>query len=133
MVLDTSALLAVLLRESGAEQLVAAIEADPVRLVSAATVVETGMVLLGRFGEAGDLQLDRLLRGLQAEVVPVSELQAGLAREAALRFGKGRHRAGLNFGDCFAYALAAERGEPLLFVGEDFTRTDLDPVRWQGR
>ena len=128
MVIDTSALLAILLGEPVADRLVSAVEADPVRLVSAATVVETGLVLLGRFGEGADPQLDRLLKGLQVEVVPVDETQATLAREGALRFGKGRHPAGLNFGDCFTYALAADRGEPVLFVGEDFSRTDLSLV-----
>jgi ribonuclease VapC len=128
MVIDTSALLAILLREPLADQLVAAIEADPVRLVSAASVVETGLVLLGRFGENAEPQLDRLLRSVQAEVAPVTEAQATLAREAALRFGRGRHPAGLNYGDCFTYALAADRGEPVLCVGGDFPRTDLGLV-----
>ncbi len=111
-------------------RLVAAVEAEQVRLVSAATVVETSLVILGRYGEAGDPQLDRLLRTLGADVVPVGEDQVVLARDAGLRFGRGRHPAGLNFGDCFSYALSVARGEPLLFVGEDFARTDVEICRW---
>ena len=80
--------------------------------------------------EAGDPQLDRLLRGIGAEVVPVGEEQVALARDAALRFGRGRHPAALNFGDCFSYALAVARGEPLLFVGDDFSKTDVEVCRW---
>jgi len=130
MVIDTSALVAIMLRESAADRLLSAVEADRTRLVSAATVVEASLVLLGRYGEAGDPQLDRLLRSIGAEVVPVGEEQVALARDAALRFGRGRHAAALNFGDCFSYALSVARGEPLLFVGDDFSRTDVEVCRW---
>ena len=130
MVIDTSAIMAILLGESAAGQLVEALEADRTRLVSGATVVETSLVVLGRFGEMGDPQVDRLLRGIGAEVVPVGLEQVAIARDAALRFGRGRHPAALNFGDCFSYALAMERGEPLLFVGEDFAKTDVNVYRW---
>lgn len=130
MVIDTSAMIAMLLNEPTAERLIAAVEADHTRLVSAATVVEASMVILGRYGEAGDPQLDRLLRGIGAEVVSVGEEQVVLARDAALRFGRGRHAAALNFGDCFSYALAVARGEPLLFVGDDFAKTDVDVCAW---
>jgi ribonuclease VapC len=130
MVIDTSAMLAILMQEPAADRLVSAVEADRTRLVSAATVVEASMVLLGRYGEAGDPQLDRLLRGIGAEVVPVGEEQVALARDAALRFGRGRHAAALNFGDCFSYALSVARGEPLLFVGDDFSETDVEVCRW---
>jgi ribonuclease VapC len=130
MVIDTSAVLAILTREPAADRLVAAVEADRVRLLSAATVVEAALVLLGRYGEVGDPQLDRLLRGIGAEVVPVGEEQVALARDAALRFGRGRHAAALNFGDCFNYALSVARGEPLLFVGDDFSQTDVEVCRW---
>ncbi len=130
MVIDTSAMLAILLREPAADRLVSAVEADRARLVSAAGVVEASVVLLGRYGEAGDPQLDRLLRGIGAEVVPVGEEQVALARDAALRFGRGRHPAALNFGDCFSYALSVARGEPLLFVGADFSKTDVEVCRW---
>ena len=130
MVIDTSAIMAILTREPTADQLVAAVEADVTRLVSAATVVEAALVLLGRYGEAGEPQLDRLLRGIGAEIVPVGEEQANLARDAALRFGRGRHPAGLNFGDCFSYALSVARDEPLLFVGDDFSQTDVKVSGW---
>lgn len=130
MVLDTSALIAILTREASADRLVAAVEADRTRLVSAATLVEASLVLLGRYGEVGESELDRLLRAVGAEVVPVGEEQANLARDAALRFGLGRHPAGLNFGDCFSYALAVARDEPLLFVGDDFAQTDVRVSPW---
>jgi ribonuclease VapC len=130
MVIDTSAMMAILTREPSADRLVQAVEADRTRLVSAATVVEASLVLLGRYGEAGDPQLDRLLRGIGAEVVPVGEEQVALARDAALRFGRGRHPAALNFGDCFSYALSVARGEPLLFVGDDFAKTDVEVCGW---
>lgn len=130
MVLDTSALVAMMTGEAAAKRLVLALEADPERLVSAATVVETAMVLMGRYGEAGEAQLDRFLRGIGAEVVPVGEEQVTLARDAALRFGKGRHPAALNFGDCFSYALAVARRSPLLFVGGDFSNSDVEVAAW---
>lgn len=88
------------------------------------------MVLMARYGDTGEAQLDRFLRGISAEVVPVGGNQITLARDAALRFGKGRHPAGLNFGDCFSYALAAELQEPLLFVGDDFSETDVEVMPW---
>ena len=122
--------MAILTREPAAERLVAALDADPTRLISAATVVEASLVLLGRYGDAGEPLLDRLLRGIGAEVVPVGDEQLPLARDAALRFGRGRHPAALNFGDCFSYALSLSRGEPLLFVGDDFARTDVEVCPW---
>jgi ribonuclease VapC len=130
MVIDTSAVMAILTQEPAADRLVSAMEADRARLVSAATVVESSLVLLGRYGEAGEPLLDRLLRGIGAEVVPVGEEQVALARDAALRFGRGRHPAALNFGDCFSYALSVARGEPLLFVRDDFSHTDVEVCRW---
>ena len=128
MVLDTSALMAMLLGEPSSERIIAAVEADTRRLVSAATVVEASLVVLGRYGEAGDPLLDRLLRTLGAEVVAVDEEQVALARDAALRYGRGP--ASLNFGDCFSYALAVARDEPLLFVGDDFSKTDVEVCPW---
>ena len=130
MVLDTSALIALLVGEPSAARLIAALEVAEVRRVSAATVVEASLVMLGRFGEAGDALLDRLLRELNAQVVPVGIEHVALARDASARFGRGRHSAALNFGDCFSYALAASSGEPLLFVGEDFRQTDIECVPW---
>lgn len=130
MVIDTSALVAMMVGEPSAERLVRALEADPERLVSAATVVEASLVLVGRYGDVGDAQLDRFLRSIGADVVPVGEEQATIARDAALRFGKGRHPAALNFGDCFSYALSVARQSPLLFVGQDFAQTDVEVCNW---
>lgn len=93
--------------------------------MSAATVVELGLVMLARFGEAGEREADLLLHRLGAQVVPVTADHVELARSAYRRFGKGRHPAGLNFGDCFSYALAVGLEVPLLFTGADFARTDL--------
>ena len=101
---------------------------DPVRLVSAASFLETSIVIEARHREAGALKLDSLIRKTKLEVVAVSAEQAEIARDAWRRFGKGRHPANLNFGDCFSYALAKDRGERLLFVGEDFSKTDLERV-----
>ncbi|HUG27690.1 MAG TPA: type II toxin-antitoxin system VapC family toxin [Gemmatimonadales bacterium] len=77
-----------------------------------------------------DTQLDRFLRSIGAEVVPVGEEQVTLVRDAALRFGKGRHPAALNHGDCFSYALSVARHSPLLFVGDDFAKSDVEVCRW---
>nr|WP_246522168.1 type II toxin-antitoxin system VapC family toxin [Neoroseomonas terrae] len=95
------------------------------RVVSAATVVETAMVAEGRTGPAMGAELDELLGSMRAEIVPFTAEHAALARDAWRRYGKGRHPAGLNLGDCFSYALAKARNEPLLFKGDDFARTDV--------
>jgi ribonuclease VapC len=126
MVIDTSALIAILEQEDGARGFAEAIAAAGTRLVSAATVVEAGIVMLARRGELGCARLDELLRDAQVEVIPVTADHARIAREAYARFGKGRHRAQLNFGDTFTYALARATGAPLLFKGEDFSCTDLE-------
>lgn len=128
MVLDTSALLAVLLNEPGASEFRFAIEADPVRFVSATSVVEAGIVIEARVGEAGGREFDLLLHKASIQIVAVDGEQAELARHAYRTFGKGRHTAGLNYGDCFSYALARSTGEPLLFKGEDFSHTDITPA-----
>lgn len=130
MVIDTSALIAIVTQEPTAARLVAAMEKDDTRLVSAGTVIETALVLLGRYGEPGESLLDRLLRDIGADIVPVGEEQVTIARDAALRFGRGRHAAALNFGDCFSYALSVARGEPLLFTGSDFAKTDVEASAW---
>lgn len=130
MVIDTSALVAIMQNEPNGTRLVAAIERSSVRLISAGTVIEAALVLLGRFGERGEVQLDALLRSFGAEVVAVDDDQVAFARDAARTFGRGRHKAALNFGDCFSYALAVSRGEPLLFVGNDFAMTDVSAVAW---
>lgn len=125
MVIDTSALVAMLLDEPERAALAAAIEADPRRLVSAATLVEAGIVLEARLGRAGADALDLLLQRAEIQVVALDREQAELARRAWRSFGKGNDPAGLNLGDCFAYALASAVAEPLLFKGEDFARTDV--------
>ena len=131
MVIDTSALIAILLGEPASPHLIAALDAATTRKISAATVVEASLVMLARLGEAGDVQLDRLVQKLGAETVPVDAEQIAAARDAALRFGRGRHPAALNYGDCFSYALAVVSGEPLLFVREAFSRTDVEPASWR--
>jgi ribonuclease VapC len=128
MVLDTSALLAMLLNEPEADLFRLAIESDPVRLISAANLLETAIVIEARVGEAGGRELDLLVRKAAIDVVVVDGEQVELARHGYRQFGKGHHVAGLNYGDCFAYALAQSRGEPLLFKGDDFNKTDVMPV-----
>ena len=125
MVIDTSAIVAILVGEPLAPRLEAALAADVVRLVSAASVVEAAIVIEARFGDAGGRELDMLLHVLAVEIVAIDAAQADVARGALRRFGKGRHPAALNFGDSFAYALSLVAGEPLLFAGEDFSRTDV--------
>ena len=125
MVIDTSALMAVLNREPEGPAFREAIRLAPNRLISAATRVEAAIVAVSRRGEAGLDLLDALLSALKLHVVPVTDEHASLAIQAFQRFGKGRHPAGLNFGDCFSYALAMATGEPLLFKGEDFAHSDV--------
>ena len=128
MVIDSSALIAVLLNEATAPAIAAAMEGAPLRLLSAANLLETSIVIEGRSGVAGGRELDLLIYRLGIEVVDVDRDQAETARAARRQFGKGQHRAGLNYGDCFAYALAKSRHLPLLFVGDDFARTDIISV-----
>ena len=125
MVIDTSAVMAVLLDEPERGRFTALIGAATPRRMSAVTLVEATMVFEGRKGPAGAGRVDRFVEDGEIEVVPVSVDQARLAQEAFRRFGKGRHPAGLNLGDVFAYALARATGEPLLFKGDDFARTDI--------
>ncbi|MEE4273996.1 MAG: type II toxin-antitoxin system VapC family toxin [Thermoanaerobaculales bacterium] len=128
MIIDTSAVLAILQEEPESPRIREAIEDDPIRLMSAATYLEASMVVEARFGEPGGRELDLMLHVARVEVVSVDREQAEVAREGFRRFGKGRHRAGLNFGDCFSYALARVTGEPLLFKGGDFVYTDVEAV-----
>ena len=125
MVIDTSVLLALLFLEPEWTQLVADIESDPTRLVSAASVLEASLVSVARIGPDGLDALDLLLSRLAVVVAPFGTKELIHAREAMLRYGKGRHPASLNFGDCFSYALAASTGQPLLFKGNDFSQTDI--------
>ncbi|OBG82598.1 ribonuclease VapC [Mycobacterium sp. E802] len=125
MVIDTSALVAMLTDESGAEHLEACVADDPVRMMSTASYLEAANVIESRFGEAGGRELDLWLHRASVELVAVDADQAEAARVAYRRYGKGRHRAGLNYGDCFSYALAKISGQPLLFKGNDFGQTDI--------
>ena len=128
MVVDTSALLAVLLEEPDGELFLARMSSTPRPLLSAANWLELGIMIDGRKGPQWLSVLDAFLDGLEVAVVPVSLTQARIARDAYRRYGKGNHPASLNFGDCFAYALARDRDLPLLFKGDDFARTDLRPA-----
>lgn len=128
MVLDTSAVLALLADEPEASSFEQAIERDRVRLMSAATLLEAAIVVENRWGPAGGRELDLLIHKAQIEIVPVDGDQVEVARHAYREFGRGRHVARLNYGDCFSYALARMSGEPLLFKGDDFSQTDLPTV-----
>ena len=125
MVLDTSALVAILTGEPEQTAFIKVIEQADVCLLSAASHGEAALVMEVRHGAAGVHDLDRLLDRAGCQIVAVDAEQASIARSAFQRYGKGRHPAGLNFGDCFAYALAVARGEPLLFKGNDFGQTDV--------
>jgi ribonuclease VapC len=132
MVIDTSALVTVLIDEPDRPAFAAAIERDPTRLISAVSVLEASLVLESRFGADAVDDLDLLLAKIGARIVSFTADDLAGARAAYQRFGKGRHPAGLNFGDCFAYALASSTGEPLLFKGHDFAQTDITPVAPSG-
>jgi len=125
MVIDTSALLAILLDEAERRPFNEAIEAAASRLLSVASFVEVSIVIEERLGAEGLRDLDLFLERAAIEIVEVDGEQGRAARRAFARFGKGRHPAGLNYGDCFSYALAATRGEPLLCKGGGFDRTDV--------
>jgi ribonuclease VapC len=125
MVIDTSAIVAIAFNEPEAQLFEQRIAEDPIRLISSATVLEAAMVIETRLGEAGGSELDLWLHRIGVEIVAIEPEHADQARRAWRRYGKGRHRAGLNFGDCFSYALAALSGEPLLFKGNDFSETDV--------
>jgi ribonuclease VapC len=120
--------LAILFREEGYEAFEAAIADAPSCSISAASLVEVSMVVSSRDEFRALRQFDALLREAGISVEPVTEMQALLAREGFLDYGKGRPSAGLNFGDCFSYALAKATGEPLLFKGDDFRKTDVEPA-----
>jgi ribonuclease VapC len=125
MIIDTSALVSILDQEAEAERLVRAIAADSERMLSAANLVETGIVMQVRRGDEAARDLDLLLVKLKIDIIPVSGKQANLAHKAFQHYGRGRHPAKLNFGDCFAYALAKDSSAPLLFKGSDFSQTDI--------
>jgi ribonuclease VapC len=127
MVIDTSALLAILQDEPERSAFNEAIEAADSRLMSTATFVEVSIVIEARYGGEGLRDLDFFIDRAGIELVALDLEQAKVARQAFSRFGKGRHAAGLNYGDCFAYALARVLGQPLLYKGGDFTQTDVVP------
>ena len=126
MIIDTSAIVAILFREPEYERLVDLLVLDPRPAVSTATLTETGIVLSARLKEDARGLLARFLREAGIDVVPFGESHYSAAVDAWLRFGKGRHPAALNFGDCLSYATAGLAGEKLLCVGEDFSKTDLE-------
>lgn len=128
MVADTSALLAILQYEPDAKKFATAIESDPVRLISAATVLEAAILMETRAGESGGRELDLLLHKASFQIVAVTKEQLEIGRLAFRTYGKGRHPARLNFGDCFSYALSKTSSEPLLFKGDDFSQTDVQGV-----
>jgi len=126
MVIDTSALLAIFLAEPERKQFLKLITEAETRLISVANALEIGIVLEARRGEAAGREFDLFLNHARVEMVAVDAEQVEVARAAWRRYGKGRHPAALNFGDCFAYALAKVLGEPLLAKGDDFLRTDVE-------
>jgi ribonuclease VapC len=127
MVVDTSALVAIILREPDELVFAERIGRETTAVISAASYVELAMMARSR-GSMGRELIDWTLQQVGIEIAPVTAAQARLAADAFAAFGRGRHPARLNFGDCFAYALAKERGEPLLFKGDDFARTGLVPA-----
>jgi ribonuclease VapC len=125
VIIDTSAIIAIVLREPGWEGLVAKLRGDGTCAVGAPTLAETGAVLAAKVGQRAPGILSRLLQEADLAVIPFTEDHWRVAVEAYARYGKGRHAAALNFGDCLTYAVARVAEQPLLFVGGDFTRTDL--------
>ena len=128
MVLDSSAIVAIHLREPGHEQLIDKIDAAEVVVVGVPTLLETAMVLTARLRQDARPMLFAFLRRVEAEVIPFNEEHLDAAATAFIRFGRGRHPAALNFGDCMSYAVASVAGMPLLSTGEDFRRTDIPPA-----
>jgi len=126
MVIDTSALLAIFLAEPERKPFLDSILQSETRMISAVSVLETGIVLEARRGESAGREFDLFLVRASLQIVSVDSEQAEIARSAWRKYGKGRHPAALNFGDCFAYALAKSSGEPLLAKGTDFVVTDID-------
>src|SRR5438046_2928679 len=125
MVLDSSVVVAILLEQAGSEALIERIRASEIVAIGAPTVFECSMVIAARVTQDSRVMVTGMLRQWRAQVVPFTEGHFYAAVEAFLRFGKGRHPAGLNFGDCMSYAIAYVSGLPLLFTGNDFARTDI--------
>ena len=128
MVIDTSALITILVGEPEAEAFARAIGDDPKRLISAFSSLETGIVIEAKKGKAGAREFDLLMHHARIEIVSMNADQFEMARSAWRNYGRGNHPAGLNIGDCCSYALAKYSGEPLLFKGDDFSKTDIPSV-----
>jgi ribonuclease VapC len=128
MVVDTSALVTIFLLEPEAEQFAHRIVEAPSAAISAANLLEAGIILDSRIGRQNSSELDEFIANVGLEVEPVTAAQVRIARHAYRTYGRGNHPAGLNFGDCFAYALAKITGLPLLFKGDDFAQTDVTPA-----
>ena len=128
MILDSSAVIAVLREEPGHRRLQVRLERASVLVMGAPTLFETNLVMARRFGETGQGLLGRFVEDWEVEVAPFGEQHLCVAIDAHARFGKGRHPARLNYGDCMTYATAKVAGEPLLFTGNDFARTDIAPA-----
>jgi ribonuclease VapC len=126
MVIDTSAVVAILRSEPEAARLERALVSDPIRLVPATCVLEARMVLVSRRGEHALAEIDLWLHKIAANIIAVDSELVDLATQAWLTYGKGRHPAALNFADCLSYALAKRADEPLLFIGKDFSQTDVE-------
>lgn len=130
MVIDSSALMAILLGEEEAPAMIQAITENGRRLISSVTALETAIVINARKGGDGERELELLLYKIEADIIPFTRDHYVLGLDAWKRYGKGRHPAGLNMGDCCSYSLALSTGEPLLFKGDDFTQTDVSAVRY---
>ena len=128
MIVDSSAIIAVLRNEASAASIIEILQREPNCRMSAVTYAEAGIVTDSNRNPILSRRFDDLLRDVGMQVESLTPEQARIARQAYRDFGKGRHKAGLNFGDCFAYALAKEAGEPLLFLGDDFRHTDIEPA-----
>lgn len=128
MILDSSAVIAVIRAEEGEDRLVEAIENASAVGIGTPTLTEISIVLVRRMGVAGRLALSRFLEEQRVVSIPFDEEQWSVAAEAFIRYGKGRHPAALNYGDCMAYATAQVADQPLLFVGDDFAETDIAPA-----
>ena len=128
MVVDTSALIAILFGEPETESFVQALTDDPKKMISAFNALESAIVIEAKKGEAGGRELDLLLHRARIEIVALNVDQVEIALTTWRKYGKGKHPAGLNIGDCCAYALAKYSGEPLLFKGKDFSQTDIRSV-----
>ena len=129
MILDTSAVIAILRAEPEASAMAEAMSSAGARGISAVSYVEAAAVIDSSHDPIASRRFDDFFREAEVVIEPVTFRQAKIAREAYRDFGKGRHRAGLNFGDCFSYALAKATGKPLLFKGNDFSHTDVEPAQ----